>query len=63
MLVCHCHVVYADTVEAEIAAGAASPEELAQRCGAGATCGGCHGTLEDLLERLDAAVERALQAV
>ena len=63
MLVCHCHVVYAEAVEAEIAAGARSPEELTQRCGAGATCGGCYGALEDLIERLDAAVDRALQAV
>lgn len=61
MLVCHCHVVYAEEIEAEISSGATTTEELAHRCDAGKSCGGCHPALEDLIERMDAAVVRALQ--
>jgi bacterioferritin-associated ferredoxin len=61
MLVCHCHVVYGDEIRAEIEAGARSHEELARACGAGTSCGGCHGSIDDLLERFEAAVDQALE--
>lgn len=61
MLVCHCHVVYDDALQAAIAQGAGSPEEVAVHCGAGTTCGGCHDAIDDLLERAEAAVDAALE--
>jgi bacterioferritin-associated ferredoxin len=50
MLVCHCHAVADDAIKAEIAAGALSASELAERCGAGSRCGGCHAVIEELLD-------------
>ncbi|OWY58737.1 hypothetical protein B7486_78370, partial [cyanobacterium TDX16] len=55
MLVCHCHVVFHDEIQAEIEAGAHSPEELGRSCGAGTSCGGCHAALDEMLERAEAA--------
>jgi bacterioferritin-associated ferredoxin len=60
MLVCHCHVVFHDEITAEIEAGARSPEALGRSCGAGTSCGGCHAALDEMLERAEAAVDRAL---
>jgi bacterioferritin-associated ferredoxin len=36
-------------IDSEIARGARTIEELVDRCGAGAECGGCWPTLEELL--------------
>jgi bacterioferritin-associated ferredoxin len=36
-------------IEAEVAAGARTIEDLAARCGAGSECGGCWPALEELL--------------
>lgn len=49
MLVCHCAVVSDRTIRAAIADGAMDVEGVAQRCGAGVTCGGCHPGIEALL--------------
>ena len=51
MFVCHCRAVTDRTVRAVIASGATTIEELARRCSAGATCGGCWPALEELLAR------------
>ena len=51
MYVCHCRAVTDHTIEGEVERGAATIEELATRCGAGAECGGCWPALEELLER------------
>lgn len=61
MLVCHCHAVCDETIRQEIGAGALSPDDLAARCGAGARCGGCHETIEALLERASSAARQALE--
>lgn len=50
MLVCHCKGVTSKQINAEIARGADSVEEIGRRCGAGTGCGGCVPLIEMLLE-------------
>lgn len=50
MYVCHCRAVTDCAIRASIAAGADDLCALAQRCGAGSRCGGCHMALRELLE-------------
>ena len=52
MYVCSCRAVTDRTVDAAIASGADTVEEIARRCGAGARCGGCWPELERLLAEL-----------
>ncbi|HVL27716.1 MAG TPA: (2Fe-2S)-binding protein [Acidimicrobiales bacterium] len=49
MFVCHCRAVTDGTVRATIAQGACSLRDLAQDCGAGSRCGGCHLVLQRML--------------
>lgn len=49
MYVCSCHGITDRTVEAAIASGAGTVEDIAGRSGAGARCGGCWPELERLL--------------
>lgn len=49
MYVCHCRAVTDRTIRAAIADGADDLAELAQSCGAGSRCGGCHLALRLLL--------------
>ena len=49
MVVCSCRVVTDRTVEAAIAAGADTVEDIAAACAAGGRCGGCWPELERLL--------------
>ena len=49
-LVCLCHGVTERRVRREIEHGAATIEEVAERCLAGSCCHGCHPTLDALLE-------------
>jgi bacterioferritin-associated ferredoxin len=51
MYVCHCRAVTDHTITGEVERGAITIEELADRCGAGAECGGCWPALEELLHR------------
>ena len=53
MFVCSCRAVTDRTVKAVIASGARSIDEVADRCGAGARCGGCWPTLAQLLGEVD----------
>lgn len=55
MLLCSCHAVSERTIRAAIASGAHTAEEIADRCGAGAKCGGCWPALYDLLREQSAA--------
>lgn len=50
MVVCHCKAVSDRTVDAAIASGATTVDEITARCTAGGGCGGCHGLLEALLK-------------
>jgi assimilatory nitrate reductase catalytic subunit len=48
--VCSCHGVTDSTIRAAIAAGAGTVEEVGAACRAGTRCGGCHPTIEHLIE-------------
>ena len=56
MIVCHCEAVNDRTIADTILTGAATPEEVAERCGAGGQCGGCVERVEALLDQIDAAL-------
>ena len=49
MIVCHCRVVSDRQVDAAIEHGAEDIPAIAEACGAGSDCGGCHQRLERLL--------------
>jgi bacterioferritin-associated ferredoxin len=49
MVVCSCHGVNERRVRREIDHGAASIDEIAERCLAGSCCQNCHPTLDQLL--------------
>ncbi len=55
VIVCHCTAVNDRELREEILAGAASPTEVADACGAGMRCGGCLPVIERLLGEIDAA--------
>ena len=57
MIVCLCKAVGSKTIERLIEEGACSVECIGKACGAGTDCGGCRGTLGDML---DEAAERRL---
>jgi bacterioferritin-associated ferredoxin len=50
MYVCHCEAVSDRAVEAALASGARSVEEVTERCRAGAGCGSCHVLLQTLID-------------
>ena len=54
MLLCSCQAVTDRTIRAVIASGAHCPDEVAQRCGAGADCGGCLPAITRLLREAEA---------
>ncbi len=62
MVVCHGKAVTDRTVDAAIASGATSVEEITDRCTAGGGCGGCHRMLEALLEATTRDLEPAASA-
>ena len=51
MLVCHCHRVNDRTIRDCARAGARTPEEIGQACGAGTGCGGCKPAIAGLIVR------------
>ena len=50
MFVCICHGVPQHEVEASIAGGATTREDVTRACRAGGDCGACHGMIEDMIE-------------
>lgn len=58
MIVCHCNAVNDATVLEAIAGGARDIAAVGSACGAGTNCGGCHETIEHLLDAA-VAVEEA----
>jgi bacterioferritin-associated ferredoxin len=63
MIVCHCQAVSDRVIRSEIEAGAAREQELAERCGAGARCGGCLPALQRLLAQCDRREEPTPAAI
>jgi bacterioferritin-associated ferredoxin len=51
MVVCQCYAVNDRTIRAEIESGALDADDVAERCGAGARCGGCREVVEELLHQ------------
>jgi bacterioferritin-associated ferredoxin len=51
MVLCVCKAVSDREVDAAIAAGAASLDDVASRCGAGTDCGCCKDAIEERLAR------------
>lgn len=49
MYVCLCHSVTETDVHSLVRAGASNAEEVIEQCGAGSGCGGCLGTLLEVL--------------
>ena len=50
MIVCHCERVSDRVIRTTVMSGATSPDEVAERCGAGGRCGGCHESIRRLLD-------------
>jgi bacterioferritin-associated ferredoxin len=53
MIVCHCRAVSDRDVTAAVESGARDISAVAELCGAGGECHGCHDRIASLLERLD----------
>jgi bacterioferritin-associated ferredoxin len=53
MIVCHCHAVSDREVAAAAEQGARDVLDVAEACGAGSDCRGCHSRIEALLERME----------
>jgi bacterioferritin-associated ferredoxin len=49
VIVCHCRVVSDKTIREHIDLGAATVDDIGDRCGAGARCGNCRPTIVALL--------------
>jgi len=50
MYICLCHAATTKDVDAAIADGASTVEEIGDVCGAGSGCGSCHEELQDMLD-------------
>lgn len=61
MIVCSCHAVTDREIQRAARAGARTPCQVAEMCGAGSSCGGCRETVHDLLAETHG--ERHLRAV
>ena len=57
MVVCHREAVNDRTIRDEIERGALDADALAERCGAGSQCGGCHETIVALLRQFGLEAE------
>jgi bacterioferritin-associated ferredoxin len=53
VILCHCRAVSDRAVRKAIDKGASDLDGVADRCGAGARCGGCHEALMSLLAGTD----------
>ena len=49
MIVCSCHSVTDREIQRAARAGARTPCQVAEMCGAGSSCGGCRDTVHELL--------------
>lgn len=58
MVVCHCEFVNDRTISEIIAGDVVTVEEVTARCGAGGRCGGCHESIERLLDQVAVRLDR-----
>jgi bacterioferritin-associated ferredoxin len=49
MIVCHCHGVTDREIRDSVRCGARSCDDVADICGAGASCGGCSSLVADIV--------------
>ncbi len=50
MLMCHCESVSDRTIGAAVMSGAQTVADVTARCRAGGGCGGCHSSLQALID-------------
>jgi bacterioferritin-associated ferredoxin len=50
MFVCHCEAVNDEIVQAAIASGADTVDEVTERCHAGGGCGRCRSLLQEMID-------------
>ncbi|MEP1123200.1 MAG: (2Fe-2S)-binding protein [Ilumatobacter sp.] len=63
MVVCHCELVNDRTIR-EIAVGdVVTVAQVTERCGAGGHCGGCHESIERLLDAAAAVRSASVDAI
>jgi bacterioferritin-associated ferredoxin len=53
MIVCHCRAVSDREVSVAIDSGARDVVDVAEACGAGKECYGCHARIDDMLRASD----------
>jgi bacterioferritin-associated ferredoxin len=63
MIVCLCQGVSERGVQTAIRGGACTRKEVTNSCGAGAGCGGCHGSIRELLTEAKSEERRELAKV
>jgi bacterioferritin-associated ferredoxin len=56
MIVCSCHAVTDREIQRAARAGARTPCQVAEMCGAGSACGGCRETVHELLSETHGTV-------
>ena len=61
MIVCHCHGVTDREIRAAVQCGARNCADVADTCGAGSGCGGCHSVVAEIVtaERRHLSVVRS----
>lgn len=50
MIVCSCHGVTDREIRQHARAGARTPRQVAEACGAGGSCGGCRPVVREILD-------------
>lgn len=50
-IICHCEGVRERTIVKAVHRGAVLREQVAEACGAGSGCGGCHAAIDELIAR------------
>lgn len=60
MIVCHCERVSDRVIRTTVMSGATDHGEVAARCGAGGRCGGCHESIQRLLDETVTPVRLAV---
>lgn len=60
MIVCHCLAINDRLIEAVAAGEPVTVEDVIARCGAGARCGGCRDSIQQVLDEARAPYEARL---